>query len=115
MSRGHAGQRAGGDRLPWVSEADNFAPLRVLAWQLHGFGDLAPPVTEAAAALGLAVHRFAWCGQAERAGFRQGASYLVRPDGYVALALDAPDGQQLTAYARRFGLRFGRPEQPATA
>lgn len=39
-------------------------------------------------------------------------SDLVRPDGYVALALEGPrEVGELTALARRWGLRLGTPAQ----
>jgi hypothetical protein len=34
----------------------------------------------------LALHVFAWSKPAARTGLRRNAVYLVRPDGYVALA-----------------------------
>ena len=48
LSDGHAGSVEGGDRLPWVkmsadeADADNFAPLASIGWQLHVYGDAAP-------------------------------------------------------------------------
>lgn len=40
------------------------------------------------------------------------AAYLVRPDGYVALALEGPrEVGELTALVRRWGLRLGTPAQ----
>lgn len=107
LSEGKAGHIEGGDRLPWVPGTDNFAPLASLQWQVHGFGELPAPFQEAATALGLPVHAFAWSGGAEQAGFRRGAAYLVRPDGHVALAMTQPDGARLRDYAGRFGLQFG--------
>jgi hypothetical protein len=34
----------------------------------------------------------------KRAGFRRNAFYLVRPDGYIAIAAPAGDAQQLRDY-----------------
>ncbi len=40
---------------------------------------------------------------------RRDAAYLVRPDGYVALALsNGEQARQLTALVEGWGLRFGR-------
>ncbi len=40
MSAGKAGKVRGGDRLPWAGpEADNFASLSALAWQVHVYGE----------------------------------------------------------------------------
>jgi 2-polyprenyl-6-methoxyphenol hydroxylase-like FAD-dependent oxidoreductase len=104
LSQGKAGAVAGGDRLPWVAEADNFAPLSSLVWQLHVYGAPAAALAEAAQALGLPLHRFA---PAPEQGLARDAAYLVRPDGYVALALPDQDAAALIAYVAAHGLRFG--------
>ncbi len=109
LSEGEAGVR-GGDRLPWAPFAggDNFAPLASLDWQVHAYGP-APDDDLAATCgrLGLALHRFTFDEAAERAGFQDGAAYLARPDGYVALASPGADAAELEAYARRLGLSLG--------
>jgi 2-polyprenyl-6-methoxyphenol hydroxylase-like FAD-dependent oxidoreductase len=101
LSAGAAGKVRGGDRLPWVklaSGGDNFAPLTSLKWQVHVYGDARPGMREACGELGLSLHAFAWEQGMRRAGLRNGALYLVRPDGYVALA-DAGAGlEQLRRY-----------------
>jgi 2-polyprenyl-6-methoxyphenol hydroxylase-like FAD-dependent oxidoreductase len=65
-----------GRRLPWTG--GNFAVLRSLRWQIHGYGGI-----DAAQApdLGLPVHVF---DEAPQTGLRPGRLYLVRPDGFVA-------------------------------
>ncbi len=60
-----------------------------------------------AKSLHLALHRFDHTAQAGRAGFENGAAYLVRPDGYIALAMQRPDIATLDAYIARHGLSFG--------
>ena len=104
LSQGRAGDVAGGDRLPWVAEADNFAPLTSLRWQLHVYGSPAPPLSAAAASLALPLHAFH---PAPAAGLAADAAYLVRPDGHVALALPDQDAAVLRAYVAAHGLRFG--------
>ena len=101
LSEGAVGKVRGGDRLPWVKLAsgeDNFAPLTSLAWQVHVYGDVKPGVSEACAELRLPLHVFAWESGMPRAGFQNGALYLVRPDGYVALADSSPDPARLRQY-----------------
>lgn len=107
LSAGQAGDIHGGDRLPWAGAggADNFAPLRTLDWQVHVYGEAAAPVAETLGRLGLPLHSFAFHAAAEAAGLRRDALYLIRPDGYVALA-GAKCGA-IADYARRLGLRFG--------
>ena len=114
FNQGKAGAIFGGDRLPWITtaEGDNFAVLQSLAWQLHVYGDASSAVVEAAQQLGLQLHRFPWSEHAREAGVGRDAAYLVRPDGYVALALgNADQVRELTALIRRWGLQLGGPAQ----
>jgi 2-polyprenyl-6-methoxyphenol hydroxylase-like FAD-dependent oxidoreductase len=101
LSAGAAGRVHGGDRLPWVelgSGEDNFAPLTSLKWQVHVYGEAANGVREACAELGLPLHTFAWQQGMRRVGLQRGALYLVRPDGYVALADPRADTARLRQY-----------------
>jgi 2-polyprenyl-6-methoxyphenol hydroxylase-like FAD-dependent oxidoreductase len=92
LSDGQAGSVHGGDRLPWVPAAsdgeaqDNFAPLTSLDWQVHVYGKAAPEIAAECARRQLPLHVFPWRPEMRRAGLRRNALYLVRPDGYVALA-----------------------------
>ncbi|HET9794539.1 MAG TPA: FAD-dependent monooxygenase [Thermoanaerobaculia bacterium] len=106
LSSGSAGSIRGGDRLPWVSDGpeDNFAPLASLRWQVHVYGEAPPEVADACTALGIALCRFAWTEAARRAGLARDAIYLVRPDGYVALAESRADGGKLRRYCEERGL-----------
>ena len=96
LSCGRAGRVHGGDRLPWVESADNFAPLRALAWQVHTFGEPSQRLRDACAQLRVALHAFPWTDAAHAAGFMEHAAYVVRPDGYVGLATRDP--RELAAY-----------------
>jgi 2-polyprenyl-6-methoxyphenol hydroxylase-like FAD-dependent oxidoreductase len=93
LSEGAAGAVSGGDRLPWIpldrereSDRDNFAPLSTLDWQVHVYGEPAPDVAELCNERRLPLHTFDWRPEMRRAGVARNALYLVRPDGYVALA-----------------------------
>ena len=92
LSQGRAGTVQGGDRLPWVktdgsgSDADNFAPLRSLDWQVHVYGEASSGIRAACEARKISLHVFPWRPETAQAGLRRNAVYLVRPDGYVALA-----------------------------
>ena len=102
LSEGRAGSVDGGDRLPWVETTpglDNFAPLASLAWQAHVYGTAHAGVAETCAALHLPLHVFAWSDAMGSAGFARDALYLIRPDGYVALADAAGSVETLRAYA----------------
>jgi 2-polyprenyl-6-methoxyphenol hydroxylase-like FAD-dependent oxidoreductase len=101
LSAGAAGRVRGGDRLPWVKLAsgeDNFAPLTSLAWQVHVYGDAKKGAREECAQCRLPLHVFAWESGMRRAGLQNGALYLVRPDGYVALADSNADSERLRQY-----------------
>jgi 2-polyprenyl-6-methoxyphenol hydroxylase-like FAD-dependent oxidoreductase len=92
LSVGRAGSVRGGDRLPWVPpadggiDADNFTPLESLDWQVHVYGTAAPELQAACDRRRLPLHVFPWRREMGRAGLRRDAVYLVRPDGYVAMA-----------------------------
>lgn len=120
LSEGKAGDVHGGDRLPWVEGADNFAPLASVDWQVHVYGvarpELCQAVPGAGLPAGLPLHAFPWSRAAEEAGLAQDALYLVRPDGYVALADAGQDPAALARDLTRFLARFHlRPREPASA
>ena len=101
LSVGAAGRVRGGDRLPWVeieAGSDNFAPLASLTWQVHVYGAPRAGLAEACPELQLPLHVFAWQPAMRRAGLRRAATYLVRPDGYVALADPHGDPERLRGY-----------------
>jgi 2-polyprenyl-6-methoxyphenol hydroxylase-like FAD-dependent oxidoreductase len=112
LSEGSAGSVHGGDRLPWIggrdgSGGDNFRPLASLDWQVHVYGEVPPSLAEAAARVELPVHGFAWNADVKAAGLAQGAAYLVRPDGYVALADPEASAVKLERYLDGHHLRLG--------
>jgi hypothetical protein len=102
LSKGRAGPIHGGDRLPWVKvdwngeSTDNFAPLDSLDWQIHVYGEAMSEMRALCMERMLTLHVFPWQRQMRRAGLRQYAAYLVRPDGYVAVA-DATGGARAIA------------------
>lgn len=108
LSEGSAGHVKGGDRLPWLfgEGRDNFTPLRSNAWQLHVYGAVSEDLALEAAAIHLPVHAFSWGEDGASAGFKRDAAYLVRPDGYVGLAVTRQAPERLRAYASRLGLQF---------
>jgi len=74
-----------------------------MTWQVHVYG-------EAGSALrawqGLPLHEFAWRPQYGEAGFAQDALYLIRPDGYVALAEPSGAAAVLQHYFAQRGIRI---------
>lgn len=128
LSEGRSGMVHGGDRLPWVrmgtsrggagtedsrghGVADNFAPLTSLEWQAHVYGEAQGELRAVCETRKLPLHEFAWRPAMSRAGLRRNATYLVRPDGYVALAAFQDSGAAVGAYldARKIRTRARRP------
>jgi 2-polyprenyl-6-methoxyphenol hydroxylase-like FAD-dependent oxidoreductase len=101
LSVGTAGRVNGGDRLPWVdlgSGGDNFAPLTSLKWQVHVYGEAGSVTREACAELRVPLHVFGWRESMQQPGLQKDALYLVRPDGYVALAEPSAAAERLRQY-----------------
>jgi hypothetical protein len=62
LSRGTAGHVHGGDRLPWVriDDADNFATLATMDWQVHVYGSASAELTVWCASHDVPLHIFGW-------------------------------------------------------
>jgi 2-polyprenyl-6-methoxyphenol hydroxylase-like FAD-dependent oxidoreductase len=119
LSVGRAGSVHGGDRLPWVApggtagrKTDNFTPLSALDWQVHIYGEAAEAMSRLCAERGLPLHLFPWRPASGKAGLMRNASYLVRPDGHVALADPDASPASLARYLDARALRAA-PERNA--
>ena len=91
LSDGATGSLHGGDRLPWIkpdpdTATDNFTPLTSLDWQVHVYGTPAQEIMRACADRNLPLQRLDWREPMRNAGLRRNAAYLIRPDGYIAIA-----------------------------
>lgn len=101
LAKGAAGDVWGGDRLPWVPLAgggDNFAALRSLDWQVHVYGKASLDLIRTCEVARLELRQFPWEPGMRHQGVKQDALYLVRPDGYVALADPNGDAARLTLF-----------------
>lgn len=104
LSEGRATAIRGGDRLPWVKttfneiKQDNFAPLTLLDWQVHVYGQAKSEIQQLCNQRNLPLHVFPWRSEMSRAGLRRNAVYLVRPDGYVALADSVGEAIAVASY-----------------
>ena len=104
LSEGRAGTVHGGDRLPWVTTdlngvgTDNFTPLTSLDWQVHVYGDAAPEIADALRGAKTAASRLSLAAGDGRHRSARNAVYLVRPDGYIALANPQEISEPLTSY-----------------
>ena len=101
LSDGRAGSIHGGDRLPWVppasgETADNFTSLESMDWQLHVYGEAEADLVTACADRRLPLHAFPWRDAMRASGLARNAGYLIRPDGYVAVA--GVDAGRLSKY-----------------
>ncbi len=103
LSVGRAGHVEAGDRLPWVSDPDEPAPIR-LGWQARIYGPAPEPLARWCAEHGLELLSLPWSETRAVAGLRQGALYLLRPDTYVALVDPAPSAAALARYFSERGL-----------
>jgi hypothetical protein len=113
LSAGESGGIAGGDRLPWSETGrreDNFQPLASLQWQAHIYGKPRSGMEEACAGLHLPLHIFPWQPKMRRAGLSQSTLYLIRPDGYVALADREANPERLRDYFVRHAIVLKRAE-----
>ena len=108
LSLGVAGEVHGGDRLPWtrVPAQDNFDPLRSLDWQAHVYGEAQRDLESECRALNLPLHSFQWNESMKETGLKRDSLYLVRPDGYIALASSEQDARRFKTFVERFHLRF---------
>jgi hypothetical protein len=113
LSAGAEGRVRGGDRLPWVdlgpgsAPKDNYEELDGLRWQVNVYGEATPELAEACRHLELPLRIFAWTEAMRVAGLARNALYLLRPDGYVALADPAASSLALRKYLDR--VRASRP------
>jgi 2-polyprenyl-6-methoxyphenol hydroxylase-like FAD-dependent oxidoreductase len=108
LSLGVAGNVHGGDRLPWTGPpaTDNFQTLRSLDWQAHVYGEAQKDLETECRALNLPLHSFQWNEGMKETGLKRDSLYLVRPDGYIAVASSEQDASNLRTLLERFHLRF---------
>ena len=105
LSEGNAGKVKGGDRLPWVlneTGADNFESLKDRQWVIHVYGDIPRVIQELCNERSIKLLAFAWNTAAEKAGLKQNAVYVIRPDGYVGLADVNPE--KVMTYLKKWGI-----------
>ena len=106
LSQGKAGEVQGGDRLPWLpgAVADNYTSLTAIDWHVHVYGEANVDLADWCAKQGIALHVFAWDPAYAKAGVARNATYLLRPDTYVALADLEGDLSTLRRYFETHGI-----------
>jgi hypothetical protein len=80
------------------AEHDNFEPLTSLDWQVHVYGQPTSELQALCTQRNLPLHVFPWSPEMDRTGLQENAVYLVRPDGYVALADPTGSAVAMTSY-----------------
>jgi hypothetical protein len=65
---------------------------------VHVYGEVSAEIRTACDRRKLPLHVFAWNPAMSRTGLRRDAVYLVRPDGYVALADSEGSAKAITSY-----------------
>jgi hypothetical protein len=108
LSKGNVGKIHGGDRLPWIpfDDTDNFASLESFDWQLHVYGDATPDLRNFAEENNLLLHTFPFTQWVKKAGIKFGSAFLIRPDGYIALADETQNITSIKEYLRRNKLKI---------
>ena len=92
--------------MPWVAGQgdDDFARQHGQSRQVHVYGPADEPLRAWCAKRGVPLRQIGWRAECAAAGLQQGALYLVRPDGYVALAADSAVIELLDDYEVRRAL-----------
>lgn len=99
LSVGRVGRVRGGERPPWVTGL--YDAFRAPGWHLLVAEPASDDARRWAGAHGVGLHAFAVTAAHRRAGYADGAAYLVRPDGYVGLAAPAFDPGAFSDYVER--------------
>jgi len=68
------------------------------------YGVASPELAGACERRRIALHSFAWRSVMSNIGLKENAAYLVRPDGYVALADPEGSGTELERYCEAQGI-----------
>lgn len=105
LSAGKAGHFAGGDRLPWIQDLANFDTLKSLAWQVHVYGKASDAISKLSRDYRMEMHEFPFSSDCDEAGVARDAFYLLRPDGYVAVAASADETSAARKILQRFQIR----------
>lgn len=72
--------------------------IALLDWQVHVYGAATPEIQRMCGRRKLPLHVFTWHTEMSRSGLERNALYLVRPDGYVALADSSGDATRISSY-----------------
>lgn len=102
-----AGTVQPGDRLPWArtDTSDNLDTLQYLCWQVHVYGTPNPGLAGWCQKRNIRLFQFQWDKIHGDVGLRSDASYLLRPDHYIAGIFEGEDVEsELNEYLTSRGL-----------
>jgi 2-polyprenyl-6-methoxyphenol hydroxylase-like FAD-dependent oxidoreductase len=115
LSAGKAGAIHGGDRLPWVQTegGDNFKPLQSVDWQLQLYGETTPSLRKFADKNAMVLHEVKWTPDVGKSGIQENSVFLVRPDGYIAVAGTPQEIGKMQAFLDKYQIvPFGNEPFP---
>lgn len=106
LSAGKIGDFHGGDRLPWVQTdfKDNFHHLKSVDWQFHVYGEATAALRQLADSSGILLHEEKWTKDMGKMGVLENSVFLVRPDGYIAVAGAHQDIDKIQAYFDEYSI-----------
>jgi len=103
LSSGRVGRHRAGQRLAWDPSGANYKPLEGMGWHVQVYGSASSEVMEWANRRGFPIHEIELSHALKALGFRAGSSYLIRPDGHIAVIADS---QNISSALRRFDAKF---------
>lgn len=89
LSEGSVGKIKAGDRLPWIrisDTADNYMPLKQMNLQVHCYGTASQELRIQCEEKKLPLFVFERNDHCKKAGIKEDAVFLIRPDGYIGYA-----------------------------
>ena len=101
LSAGSVGKIKAGNRLPWVKidgGSGNYESLTTMKWQVHIYGSVSKIVQELCDKRGIKLNVFHWNEATKKAGFKENAIYVIRPDGHVGMACLESETQRIKTY-----------------
>ena len=100
LAVGEAGEVKAGDRLPWTPEStpQEAAAQAEMGWQVRVYGAASDALAAWSRANDVPLHVFEFREDQRRVGIARDATYLLRPDTYVAVADPRADPATLQRY-----------------
>ncbi len=107
LSAGSVGKVKAGERLPWVKMEggpDNFESLTTMKWQMHVYGTPSKTIQELCDEKGIKLNVFSWNNATKKAGLKENAIYIIRPDGHIGMGVQDAETEKITAYFDKWSI-----------